>query len=80
MTKQYQYQIKEYQYLLARILFPVSVFDVLEDIYLDKNYDYTDIIYHAIQAQEKHIQKVKVFYKTIIQFVNIRPIRWLDLN
>ncbi len=80
LTKQYQYQIKEYQYLLARILFPVSVFDVLEDIYLDKNYDYTDIIYHAIQAQEKHIQKVKVFYKTIIQFVNIRPIRWLDLN
>lgn len=80
LTKQYQYQIKDYQYLLARVLFPVSVFDVLEDIYLDKNYDYTDTIYNAIQAQEKHIQKVKILYKTMIQSMNIRPIRWLDLN
>ena len=80
LTKKYQYKINEYQYLLARILFPVSVFDILEDIYLDKNYDYTDLIYKAIQSQQQHIKKVKTFYKTMINEVNIRPIRWLDLN
>lgn len=79
ITTQYQYKISEYQYLLARILFPVSVFDILEDIYLDKNYDYTEGIYQAIQAQEKHMQKVKSFYKYMISNLNIRPIRWLDL-
>lgn len=79
LTKMYQYKTSEYQYLLARIMFPVSVFDILEDIYNDKNYDYTDVIYNAIKAQDTHIQKVKSFYKMLIKIVNVRPIRWLDL-
>ncbi len=79
ITIDYQYKTNEYQYLLARILFPVSVFDILEDIYLDKNYDYSESIYKAISLQDKHLIRVKEFYKYLINHVNIRPIRWLEL-
>lgn len=79
ITNAYQYSVSEYQYLLARILFPVAIFDVLEDIYLDNNYDYTTIIYQAIEQQNKALIRAKDFYLRVNKYVNIRPIRWLEL-
>lgn len=79
ITNYYNYSISEYQYLFARILFPVAIFDVIEDIYLDDNYDYTDIIYRAINNQELAIKRAKDFYLRVKENISIRPIRWLEL-
>lgn len=79
ITNFYHYSVSEYQYLFARILFPVAIFDVLEDIYLDRNYDYTDNIYAAIDSQNQALKRAKEFYIRLVQNINIRPIRWLEL-
>ena len=47
--------------------------------YLDNNYDYTTIIYQAIEQQNKALIRAKDFYLRVNKYVNIRPIRWLEL-
>lgn len=75
----YNYQIDEYQYLLARILFPTCIFDVLEDITTENiNNDYSKQIYNVIENYQRQIFKIKECYNTIINMMNIRPINWIN--
>ncbi len=74
----YQYSIDEYEYLLARLFYPTFIFDIVEDIATDTtSYDYTSDIYYAISKQNQQLDKVKEFYFSIHQSMNIRPIEWI---
>ena len=74
----YGYSVDEYEYLLARLLYPTFIFDMVEDIATDTfTYDFTSQIYYAIAKQNKQIDKLKSLYDTLINNMNIRPIEWL---
>ncbi len=78
ICSQYQYSIDEYEYLLARLFYPTFIFDIVEDIATDTtSYDYSSDIYYAISKQNQQLDKVKEFYHSISQYMNIRPIEWI---
>ena len=75
----YNYSIDEYEYLLARLLFPTFIFDIVEDIENDKtSYDYTSDIYTCIKKANLQLSQLKNLYFSLINKMNIRPINWID--
>lgn len=81
ICQSYSYNVDEYEYLIARLLFPTFIFDVIEDIATDNTmYDYQKEIYYAISKQNEQLDKLKYFYKRISQLMLIRPIDWLNKN
>ncbi len=81
ICQSYSYNVDEYEYLIARLLFPTFIFDVIEDIATDNTmYDYQKEIYYAISKQNEQLDKLKYFYKKISQLMLIRPIDWLNKN
>lgn len=74
----YQYREDEMQYLMARLLFPTSIFDLIEDIYNDSQYNYTQQIYQIIRKQKEQMIRIKEFYLQVKTIINIRPLRWLE--
>ena len=81
ICQSYSYNVDEYEYLIARLLFPTFIFDIIEDIATDNTmYDYQNEIYYAISKQNEQLDKLKYFYKKISQLMLIRPIDWLNSN
>ena len=81
ICQSYSYNVDEYEYLIARLLFPTFIFDIIEDIATDNTmYDYQNEIYYAISKQNEQLDKLKYFYKRISQLMLIRPIDWLNKN
>lgn len=81
ICQSYSYNVDEYEYLIARLLFPTFIFDIIEDIATDNTmYDYQNEIYYAISKQNEQLDKLKYFYKKISQLMLIRPIDWLNKN
>ena len=75
----YSYSVDEYEYLLARLLFPTFIFDIVEDMENDKSsYDYTSDIYYAIAKSNSQLDKLKSLYNALISKMNIRPINWIS--
>lgn len=75
----YNYSIDEYEYLLARLLYPTFIFDVIEDISISSSFeDNSSIIYHSIAKQNKLFDKIKLYYSYLIKNFSIRPINWLN--
>jgi hypothetical protein len=75
----YSYSVNEYEYLLARLLFPTFIFDIVEDMENDKSsYDYTSDIYYAIAKSNSQLDKLKSLYNALISKMNIRPINWIS--
>lgn len=74
----YQYREDEMQYLMARLLFPTLIFDLIEDIYTDSQYNYTQQIYQIIKKQKEQVKRIQAFYMQVKTKINIRPIRWLE--
>lgn len=75
----YSYSVDEYEYLLARLLFPTFIFDIVEDMENDKSsYDYTSDIYYAIAKSNSQLDKLKSLYNALISKMNIRPINWIN--
>ncbi len=75
----YSYSVDEYEYLLARLLFPTFIFDIVEDMENDKSsYDYTNDIYYAIAKSNSQLDKLKSLYNALICKMNIRPINWIS--
>lgn len=75
----YSYSVDEYEYLLARLLFPTFIFDIVEDMENDKSsYDYTSDIYFAIAKSNSQLDKLKSLYNALISKMNIRPINWIS--
>ena len=78
ITSYFNYSVDEYEYLLARLLYPTFIFDILEDLYNEKtNYDYTNQICEAINKQKIALYKLKEYYENIYQYITIRPIDWI---
>ena len=73
----YNYSIDEYEYLLARLLYPTFIFDMVEDIATSSESDNNTQIYYAIAKQNKLVDKIKRFYDNVISKMSIRPINWL---
>ncbi|MDY2888836.1 MAG: hypothetical protein SOU19_04640 [Candidatus Caccosoma sp.] len=81
ICQSYSYNVDEYEYLIARLLFHTFIFDIIEDIATDNTmYDYQKEIYYAISKQNEQLDKLKYFYKKISQLMLIRPIDWLNSN
>ena len=75
----YNYRIDEFSYLLARLLFPTCIFDLLEDITVENlNYDIDKKIYETIKQYDNQLVKLKSYYQKVISIMNIRPINWLN--
>ena len=79
ICKYYNYRLDEYEYLLARILYPTFIFDIIEDIATDPTfYDNNYQIYEAINKQNKQINKIKQLYNSLNNLMSIRPIEWIN--
>lgn len=75
----YNYQIDEYEYILARLLFPTSIFDVIEDLSsLSLPYEHKNEVLDSIKQYKLQVEKLKQYYNSIISFINIRPIEWIN--
>ena len=69
----YHLDSKSASVFVARMLYPNSVFDLLENNYYDKNAS-LNIVYNI----EKEMMKIKKIYLHFKQIYNIRPIDWLE--
>lgn len=79
ITSYFNYSVDEYEYLLARLLYPTFIFDILEDLSSDSNKDnYNSLIYNAILKQKNAFYKIKEFYNNIYNYITIRPIDWIS--
>ena len=65
--------------LLARIMYPTCIFDLLEDLATENTiHDHSKKIYAVIKEYELQLEKIKMYYSKIISMMNIRPINWLN--
>ena len=67
---------KEASLLMARILYPTRVFDLLEDNYLSKEHKYNKTIEY-LNCLDKELQRIKNAHRLLVKKYNIRPISWL---
>ena len=67
---------KEASLLMARILYPTRIFDLLEDNYLSNENKYNKTIEY-IKCMDKELQRIKNIHKLLVKKYNIRPINWL---
>lgn len=63
--------------ILARLLYPTDLYDVLEEFYLIKK-DVSKEIYLLHNNINKKIEKIKKVYNLFINLYKIKPINWLD--
>ena len=67
---------KEATLLMARVLYPTKVFDILEDNYLNDDYKFNKASEY-FKTIDKELQRIKNLHKLLIKKYNIRPIKWL---
>lgn len=78
ITNSYAYNLNEYEYLLARVMFPTFIFDLLEDLATTTVTNKKEQIFKAIDKQNNQLKKIKSLMKTLSSNYNIRPIKWLN--
>lgn len=78
ITNSYHYTLNEYEYLLARVMFPTFIFDLLEDLATSTVANKKEQIFKAIDKQNNQLKKIKSLMKTLSSNYNIRPIKWLN--
>lgn len=78
ITNSYHYNLNEYEYLLARVMFPTFIFDLLEDLATTTITNKKEQIFKAIDKQNNQLKKIKSLMKTLSSNYNIRPIKWLN--
>lgn len=71
----YKFDDKLAALFIARLLYPSSVFDLLEE-----NVELREKNFKINYSVEREINKIKKAYLYFKQKYNIRPISWLDLN
>lgn len=67
---------KEASLLMARILYPTRIFDLLEDNYMTENFKINKTIEY-INTLDKELQRIKNVHSLLKRKYNIRPIEWL---
>lgn len=68
---------KEVSILLARILFPTQIFDLLDDYYILKQ-DVRNKILEYKEKFPKYMENVKMLERKLVKKYAIRPISWLE--
>jgi predicted ATP-dependent Lon-type protease len=74
---QYKIDVKQASLLLARILFPTTIFDLLEEHYLYRN-DVKNKIMRYYHDLKEYIKEIKYIEKELVRRYGIRPITWLE--
>ena len=67
---------KEASILMARILFPTRIFDLLEENYLSEDFNFNKTSEY-LKSIDKELQRIRNIHKVLIKKYNIRPIKWL---
>ena len=73
---QVQLNQKEASLLMARILYPTRIFDLLEDNYLSEEHKFNKTLEY-LKCIDKELQRIKNVHKLLVRKYNIRPISWL---
>ena len=68
---------KEASLLMARLLFPTRIFDLLEENYL-KNGNITSRAIEYCNCASREITRLKNIHRFLVNFYHIRPIKWLQ--
>ena len=68
--------VKEASLLMARILYPTRIFDLLEDNYLNEDHKVNKTIEY-VNTLDKELQRIKNVHSLLKRKYNIRPIEWL---
>ena len=68
--------VKEASLLMARILYPTRIFDLLEDNYLKEDHKINKTIEY-VNSLDKELQRIKNVHSLLKRKYNIRPIEWL---
>lgn len=68
--------VKEASLLMARILYPTRIFDLLEDNYLNEDHKVNKTIEY-VNTLDKELQRIKNVHALLKRKYNIRPIEWL---
>lgn len=68
---------KEVSLILARILYPTPLFDLLDDYYILRKDVKTKILDYKEKAS-KYIETLKALEKQLVQKYSIRPIKWMN--
>ena len=68
--------VKEASLLMARILYPTRIFDLLEDNYLNEDHKVNKTIEY-MNTLDKELQRIKNVHSLLKRKYNIRPIEWL---
>lgn len=76
ITDQLSLTQKEATLLMARILYPTRVFDLLEDNYLSEEHKFNKTLEY-LKCMDKELQRIKNVHTLLIRKYNIRPISWL---
>lgn len=67
---------KEASLLMARIMYPTRLFDLLEDTYLSEEHKISKTVEY-VKCLDKELQRIKNVHILLIKKYNIRPIKWL---
>ena len=68
---------KEATLLMARILYPTRIFDLLEDNYLTENHRLSKTVDY-IDSLDRELQRIKNIHSLLKRKYKIRPIGWLE--
>ena len=68
---------KEASLLMARIMYPTKIFDLLEDNYLNEEHKINMTIDY-FKTMDKELQRIKNVHTLLKRKYNIRPIKWLE--
>ena len=73
ILKYYKLDSKISSVFMARMLYPVSVLDMLEE-----NSNKKDVSFNLHLNIDKELQKIKKIYLYLKKEYNIRPVNWLE--
>lgn len=75
--KKYQFSAKEISLLLARIMFPTTLFDLLEKHYSERVDVRNEILAYYYQLND-YVDEIKYIAQYLVANYGIRPISWLQ--
>ncbi len=77
LLSNYNPSTKEVGLLIARILYPTPLFDILDEYYTLKKDMKLQILEYKEKAS-KFLETVKNLEKLLVEYYNIRPIKWMN--
>jgi hypothetical protein len=73
----YNFDYVEASVLMARVLYPTRLFDILESHYIERKNIKKEILDYRITCEMEHI-RLKNIHRVLNRIYNIRPLIWLE--